>query len=340
MTEIQNPFKNGKLVEVNYDQREYIKQSVQRGHPDYVMSRSDLVEFDRCPSRWRRGYRENEEGTDATEWGSLIDCMLFDRDRFRERFSVKPETYPAPASHAKVKSGKIKEGDPLPWNGNATWCEDWILEHKDQALIKYSDYQKSETAQKMLVEDDSIGLVLRFSDFQVYCTAEYHDRDTGVVVPVKTLSDIVPRGLRGDGVTDDTDAMNLYIETNGKSETCANSIIDFKTGKSANPIGWAREVNSRGYDVQAALNLDVYNAATGEERFEFRHIVQESFPPFESAKILLSTEFVDMGRHKYLKSLRMYAECLKTNVWPGYDQLSQTALGGWSLVDPEGFMLK
>ena len=38
---------------------------VGRGHPDYVMSGSDLAEFDRCPHRWLVGFRDDE--TRSTE---------------------------------------------------------------------------------------------------------------------------------------------------------------------------------------------------------------------------------------------------------------------------------
>ncbi len=316
MTELPNPFQNGKLVATNYDQREYVKQSVQRGHPDYVMSRSDLMEFSKCPSRWRRGYREAEEGTDATEWGSLIDCLLFDQERFNDRFAIKPATYPSE-----------KEGDK-PWNGNSKWCKNWMEEQGEKVCIKSEDFQLANAAHKRLSEDDTISEILRTSDFQVYCTAEYRDRDTGIIVPVKTLSDIVPKDHR--------DPMQKAYDS---ESTFINSIIDFKTGKSANPSWWPREVHSRGYDMQAALNLDVYNAATKEERFEFYHIIQESFPPYEISFPILSADFVDLGRNLYLTALKSYARCVKDNRWPGYNERYETIIPGHPIIDPEGYMI-
>jgi len=330
MTETPNPFTNAKLVATNYDSREYIKQSAKRGDKDYVMSRSELMEFSKCPSRWRHGYKENEEGTRPTDWGSLIDCLLFDNDRFNERFAVKPKTYPAPKTHAKVKSGKINEGDPLPWNGNAAYCEDWETCVGQKTAIKSDDQEASLVSIERLYQDDAIKTIMLSSDFQVYCTAEYKDRGTGVIVPVKTLIDIAPK--------DDRDGMQKAYETDA---VYACSLIDFKTGKSANPIFWDREIDNRWYDAQAALFLDVYNAATGEKRVDFYHIVQENYPPYETSFPYVSADFVQLGRDKYLMALRRYAGCLKTNVWPGYDQsYPLTKINGHPCIQPNEYMLR
>ncbi len=318
MTELPNPFQNGKLVAVNYDQREYVKQSVQRGHPDYAMSRSDLMEFSKCPSRWRRGYREAEEGTDATEWGSLIDCLLFDKDRWPERFAVTPETYPSE-----------KEGDK-PWNGNSKWCKNWMEEQGDRVCLKRDEMDSAIAAVNRIREDNIIQEILRTSDFQVYCTAEYRDRDTGVVVPVKTLSDIVPKDHR-DPMQKAYDSEPPYV----------NSIIDFKTSRNANPMLWDREVNQKWYDAQGALNLDVYNASAGEERVDFYHIVQENYAPYETSFPILRAEFVQLGRDKYLKALRRYAECIKTGRWPGYDEsYPLLKINGHPAIEPNAYMLR
>jgi hypothetical protein len=299
---MKNPLTNGQIVATNYDSRNYCLQSYRRGDACYVMSRSDLMEFAICPLRWRRGAKA-DDSIDSTEWGSLVDCIVLDEDRFDSRFAIKPETYPS------------EKGGEKPWSGNSTWCKEWIREQGDKICITNETWRDAFSAADRLKKDLIIGPLLETSDFQVYVTAEYHDEKTGIVVPVKALIDIVPR----------------------KSLAC--SLIDSKTARDANPAQWGRVVNARGYHVQAALHLDCYNSATGEDRDEFRHIVQENFAPYEVSKPNLDSSFINLGRARYIDALKLYAKCLKSNSWDSYDDLQRENYDGWPVVSPEAYMV-
>lgn len=297
-----NPLTNGQLIAKNYDSRQYCLQAVKRGDPNYVMSRSDLMDFAVNPLRWRRGGRAYDE-TDATEWGSLVDCLLLDADRFNDRFSIKPETYPT------------DDGEEKPWSGNSKWCKQWIKEQGDRTCINNEVWREAHNAADRLTKDPVIGPILATADYQVYVTAEYHDAKTGIIVPVKALIDIVPKGA------------------------LSQSLIDSKTARNGDPSKWGRVVNARDYHVQGALHLDCYNAATHEERSDFRHIVQENFPPFEVSKPWLDSSFISLGRAKYVEALKLYAKCLKNNSWDSYDDLQRENYNGWSMVSPEAYMV-
>jgi exodeoxyribonuclease VIII len=140
------------------------------------------------------------------------------------------------------------------------------------------------------------------------CVSEYRDAETGIVVPVKILVDLAPRP--------ETFMWGCCL---GDLKTCQNA------GKS-----WARKVFELSYHVQAAFYLDVWEAATGEKRTEFFHVVQESFPPWEPARKILSAEFIELGRWRYQEALNRYAKCLSAGEWPGYGQ---------DIVQPEPWML-
>lgn len=298
-----NPLTNGKIVAKNYDSRLYRLNIGKRGDASFVMSRSELVEFAKCPSRWVKGYKENEDGTDSTEWGSLIDCLLFEPSRFKERFAIKPATY------------TNEKGEEKPWSGNSNKCKEWLNENSDKVCISLHTYDSALIAANRLLNDKSLTPIFRNSEFQVCATAEYHDKETGIIVPIKALIDIVPGG------------------------ELSKSLIDFKTSLSACPTRWPRLLFQRGYHIQGAVFLDVYTAATGEDRCEFRHLVQENFPPYEISKPILGDEFVSMGRAFYTQALRRYARCLATGNWETYDEMHRDSLSGWSLVQPEAYML-
>lgn len=303
-----NPLSNGKIVGTNIGLEVYCKQEAQRGDPSYVMSRGELMEFNRCPHRWIRGYKE--ESTKATDWGSLIDALLFDRN-CDDRFSITPETYP------DKKTGEAKK-----WNWNANYCKDWRDEKEasGKEVVKADEWIEANQSIMVLMEDEDIHELITCSDKQVMITADYHDEITGVVVPIKTLIDFRP----------------------SKDSRFSRCLADFKTGSSAGQHAWARAVFDHDYHVQAVLYLDADNAATKEGRDEFRHVIQESFHPWEVGKRIVSEEFIQIGRETYLRALQRYCQCLSSGIWPGYDDAGnehQVVRDGWPLIQPLPFMI-
>lgn len=305
-----NPFKNAKVVATGVDPECYHRQDpgVTRGDAAFVMGSGALRTFAQCPSRWRRGYSPKD--TDATDYGSMIDCRVLDSKRFSEVYVVAPETY--------LADGR-KRGDPQiekPWNRNATACKEWEASQNGKIVIKTEERDECETAFQRLISDVQIAAVLRDSDKQVMAVAEYHDRATDIVVSVKILIDILPT----------------------LSSSYAKMLFDLKTSVSADPALWPKFVFQRGYHWQAAMYLDVYTAATGEDRLEFGHIVQENYSPFECSKMVLSQEFMLLGRESYVGALRKYCQCLATGEWPSYPP-SKMCLNSWNYIDPDPFQM-
>lgn len=277
----------------------------ERGDPEYVMSRSALAEFSRCPHRWLMGYKDG--ATDSTDWGVLIDCLALDHpDAFKARFAVQPDTY------------LNEDNEEKPWNNNAKVCRAWKNAQADHGrqIVKPEAVTAAQNAIKFLLHDEQIRALLQHSRHQVMLTGEYHDEPTGLVIPLKALVDIAPidKGF----------------------------LVDLKTCESANARSWAKSIYNYWYDAQAALYLDLWNTATGENRKEFRHILQESYAPWETAKRIVSSELLSVGRSKYLGALQRYAQCLKSGHWEGYDVAHTNAdllIDGWLVVAAEPWMI-
>lgn len=299
---MSNPLSNAKIIGAGIDPQVYHRQDSRRGDSLYVMSRGDLMEFARCPRRWLAGYQGN--GSTSTEWGSLIDGLVLDGAKFGERFAVTPETYP-----------DAKTGEQKPWTFQANYCKTWKKEHEGMTVVKYAEMQTANEAVKVLKSNPVIVSLLEQSAHQVMVVAEYHDKATGLVVPIKRLIDIVPN----------------------KDSAFPKSLWDLKTAASAATHPWKRSVFDHSYHVQAAMDLDAYTAATGEDRVDYRHIVQENYEPWETDMCLLSAEFVELGRLQYQVALMNYSKCLSTNEWPGYE--AQQVIEGCRLIEPESFML-
>lgn len=300
----KNPISEATICGDNVSFDTYLAQAegVRRGDKDYILNGSDLSEFSTCPHRWVSGYKD--EGTKATDWGTLIDLMLMDPN-FQERVAVCPETY------------KSDKGEDKPWNFNAGACKEWRTkaEAEGKQVVKAETYADALAAAAIVKRDERIMRVLADSRKQVMITGFYVDKETGIRVPVRALLDLVPP---------------------------KSFLADFKTSGSAHPRAWSRHVFQYGYHTQAARHLDLWNAATGEYRVEFRHYIQESYAPWETGRRILSEEYVVLGRDTYVRALKRYAQCLASGVWPGYDEAgngSDMVIDGHTLVQPEAWMV-
>lgn len=287
------------------DPRTYFRQPTARGEREYVMSRSELMEFATCPHRWFSGYRQEEP--EAMSWGSLMDCAWLTPDRLNDRYAFRPETY------------TNEKGESKKWNGNATVCRQWDADVEKNGQVPLSGALRIATAEacEVLQGDEEIRSVTYEAQVQVMVVGEWVDKSTGLKIPLKCLLDIVP-------------------SAKGTRREC---LADFKTARSAAPSGWGREVFRHGYDMQAALYLDMWNDAANEKRSTWLHIIQESFAPFEVGRRMLSEEFIELGRGRYKAALRRYAQCLESGTWPGYDDSGRAIIEKWNVTDVEPWMV-
>lgn len=326
-----NPLCGGKIVGAGIDPSVYHGQEKLRGEAEYVMSRSELIIFGQCPTRWLSGYKE--EDTASTEWGTLIDGMALDSSKFVERFAVAPEKYPSAGmqcptcgsitdskSCRKCKQDRVPVEIEKPWDWNATWCSDWRENHQGMIIIKHDHYAKANEAIHRLMSDDDLKDLWKWSDSQVMVIAQYNDKDTGLTIPVKVLIDGVPT------------PGNKY----GKC------LWDLKTAVNASAEGFAKAVYFNGYDVQAAMCLDAYTAAEAQDRTDFFFVVQENFEPWQHAKWIIPADWIEAGRLKYTTLLQRYARCLKSGHWPGFEDTGFTRgkWENWGILAPEAKFLE
>lgn len=82
-----------------------------------------------------------------------------------------------------------------------------------------------------------------------------------------------------------------------------------------------KTILNRGYHWQAALYLDLWNAASGETRDEFVFAFVETTSPHETAFVKMSKEFIDLGRYGgykspgYMQALIAYETCIEEKNW-------------------------
>ena len=109
-------------------------------------------------------------------------------------------------------------------------------------------------------------------------------------------------------------------------------IWDFKTCEDASPAACLRAIVNYGYDIQDAHYRAVWKAATGEDR-DFVFVFQEKPEPNEVTLISLSGLFFEMAQRRAAKARKLWAECTRTNTWPGYP-------AGLHEVDPPAWLVE
>lgn len=112
-------------------------------------------------------------------------------------------------------------------------------------------------------------------------------------------------------------------------------LIDFKTTTDATPGGISKAVWNYGYALQAAFYLDVWKAATGEDR-DFLFIFQEKEPPYGLGLAMLKSEALAEARVDVADARHIWARCVAQNNWPSYPPvITNVSEPGWKSIKRE-----
>jgi len=103
-------------------------------------------------------------------------------------------------------------------------------------------------------------------------------------------------------------------------------IVEFKTAASVKPHKFGYQAFDLGYDIQAALMLDVVGAVLGARALGIAHVVQMKTAPYLVSLQYFTADQIAFGRTKYRAALRRFAECWERHKagkperesWPGY----------------------
>jgi len=288
-------FINARITGIGINPTDYHATHGQRGDAKFSMSPSTLRSFAQCPARWMSGY--DSPDSESKEWGRLIDCLVLTPGEFSNRYAVQPALYPDEKLNHK------------PWNNNATVCRKWRKEQEPREIITAIEHANARVATEKIRADEILCAFVDQSDKQVWVSGEWKCAD-GMIVPVQCLIDLVPR----------------------LDSEFAKCLADLKTTRNASPRAWQRWSSLANYHVQAAFDLDLYCAATGEDRNTWCFVVQENFTPWQTGRRMLTPSKLDIGRKLYQLWLDRYCRCLSSGIWTGYDDHPE-AVQGWTMDD-------
>ena len=244
-----------------------------------------------------------EKSSRSLDWGQLVDDILLYGGK---NIAVQPATY------------ENQKGETKPWHNGAQFCKNWNREHSDSIIVSQDKFTDALQAVETILQNETAYYLLEDSRKQAMVTGEIEI--DGQRILLKCLIDIVPI----------------------KDNTHGRYLADLKTTKTAAIKPWTRSILNFGYHVQAALSLDMWNAATGEDRDMFAHVIQENAKPHETVVRALDGTWRSMGRDAYKNALSKVSRCLTANEWPGYDSrdaIHAVFADGMMMVSPEPWMV-
>jgi len=108
-------------------------------------------------------------------------------------------------------------------------------------------------------------------------------------------------------------------------------VVDLKTCLDAGYDGFSRAIANFKYHWQALFYLDGMTEVTGKQHNKFIFIAIEKEPPYAVAVYEATKDMLHTAQKQTAPLFDVYAQCLKTDVWPGYkDEIQQIQLPRWA----------
>lgn len=285
---------NAKIREWNVPSEKYHHEPELRGSPKLTIRAHIMAELLWNANRWRDGYESPE--SKALKTGSLYDCLLLTPAHWKGHYAVVPENAPRKPTKAQ-RNAKKPSADSLT---AIEWWDDFI-ENNPGEIVTKDENDKVHGALDRLRRDVEISELIACCRRAVWITAEWHDKTTRLVIPLKCLIDLLPPS---------------------DHPVYSKAILDLKFVRCAAKRAFESDAMKFRHDIQAGFYEDMHNAATGECRTDFCHVIQENVKPFElrTPPPPMTQRFKDFGKLSYQAALRIYCDALVSGKWPGYER--------------------
>lgn len=226
------------------------------------------------------------------------------------------------------------------------WADSALNPKREEKRTKALDFGRAAHALQLGEPEFAAEFVVSpYDDYRTKEAREWRDAQSRVVVSAAQFETIeamvaalratpMVAGAFKDGVPersfftkDPETGIWLKVRPDWTPNNLAASLIqEFKTAADIRPRKLAAAVFEYGYEIQAALQLDVVEAVTGEKPLGIAHVVQEKDPPYLATLHYFTPDQLSFGRTRYRAALRIFAECWDRHraghpervAWPGY----------------------
>lgn len=297
-------FINGQLPNEEYHKREGI-------------SSSGLYElFSDCPEMFKFG--EKDDGSAALHFGTASHAAMLEPDLFdslfvrgisKEDFKDQPLLTSEDAIRKWItaqdrKGASTRKGQELidfaMETAEIAKCEPplifSVLEKKHaeanagKTIVKSEDYDNIIKMRKRLFADVDYANMLKDAYYETSVLCEIQIEGCDDWIKVKARPDIV-------------------------TKDCL--VPDYKTTRDVRPSEFGRLAYYGGYWFRQAFVCDILSAVYSTE-FKAGLLAQGKVSPFIPQMYMMTKQQIGAGRSEYYSALRVYAKCLRDNVWPAY----------------------
>lgn len=264
------------------------------------ISKSGLDRIAQSPLHYWSDYldpnRKPREETPAMAIGTAIHAAVLEPDKFAADYVVLPDDRPRRPTSIQLNAKKPSDETLAAID----WWDRFTEANAGRVVITAEDYAACQAIAAQVRTHPAARALFR--DGKAEQSAYWTDPETGVLC--KARPDWMMPG----------------------------AILDVKSTENASQSAFQRSVISWRYHVQAAWYLDGLAQATGERVEAFIFCCFEKKPPYAAAFYYADADMIELGRREYRQALRLYADCMAANKWPGYtSEILPISLPVWVL---------
>jgi hypothetical protein len=246
---------------------------------------SHLKDLKQSPAHFKYALNNHREETEALRQGKLIHSAFENPEKFMDSYVVEP-----------IFEGRTQKGE-LTTSSNCKEVKEkraeWLSNQKKEVIIL------SEKDSEMIV-----GMI-------------------NAVSKHKLASRLLKQGIREvSGFVEDPDT-GVILQYRPDFIHEFGYIIDIKSTRNASVSSFTHDIFSdRGlwYLIQACHYAYCAKLMGHAKHNSFTFIAVEKTPPYGLNVISLSEHHLDSGEGWRRKLTKLYADCLKSGVWPGYEE--------------------
>jgi hypothetical protein len=266
-----------------------------------AVNHSKLLGFKHTPAHARDLFLNEKPPTKATQFGWLSHLAILEPSRLWEEAAVRPDV-----------DGRTKEGRPI--------LQKWKDENKGKIVVTEEEREKLETMVARVRAHETAREYIE-GPGQNEVSICWIDEETKI--PCKGRIDRLAAVSRMPGIQPE------YVPQGDQFMV----VIDVKTlGDVATPRNVERSIYNYDYASAAAMYLDgLQQVAPTKEDRPFVWLVVETDSPHLVRLFTPNPDLLEWGYQRYRKWLRQYAECHRTNNWPGWDPgIEEANLPPWA----------
>jgi len=263
--------------------------------------------------------------------------LTWNADRTAVSFASSPAEYFSDISAVSSSSLRALEQSPAHMRsralnpepetnsqllGTAVHCAVLEAERFEEAYVAFKGARRSGAEYELFVARNKGKVVLTPQEMEKVRGCAEALRSTVCVVTGEgqfTLADLIAGGETEKTVYWHDAATNLTCKA--RLDLVAGPLIlDVKTTDDARPQAFAYQAGRLGYDVQAAFYRRATQAIKGTSApLPFVLVAGELKAPHGTQAMPCDEEeFMSFGERRVAKAMKLYAECSKTQCWPGY----------------------